>query len=116
MENQVDLIEKLRQHIDEFVLMFVVGLLSMGIYMLSEKDIPFKARLRLAVMGFLIAMVFSLPVYYGMNAGSLLWLVCITSIFTICGQFLPELLQILFKKFVKKQIKDRFGVSEDDNN
>lgn len=112
----MDLIEKLRQHIDEFALMIVVGLLSMGIYMLSEKDIPFKARLRLAFMGFLIAMLFSLPVYYGMNANSLLWLVCITSIFTICGQFLPELLQTLFKKFVKKQIKDRFGVSEDDNN
>ena len=88
----------------------------MIIYMLSVKDMPLISKLRLAALGFFIAQVFSLPVYYSMGGKSLLVLSLIASIFTICGQFLPELLQTLFQKFVKKQIKDRFGVSEDDDN
>ena len=60
----MDLLEKIRQHIDEFIIMIVVGFISMGIYILSEKDAPLRHSFRLALMGFLIAQVFSLPIYY----------------------------------------------------
>lgn len=112
----MDLLEKIRQHIDEFIIMIVVGFISMGIYILSEKDAPLRHSFRLALMGFLIAQVFSLPIYYIMKAGSLWWLSVIVSILTICGQFLPELLQTLIPKIVKKQVKDRFGVDDNDHN
>ena len=110
----MELFEKFRQHFDELIIIFLISLLSMVVYLLSENT-PMKARVKLAFLGFFISMIVSLPTYYTIGFNNLWALVFISAIFTVCGQFLPELVQTLFKKFVKKQVSERFGVSEDDD-
>lgn len=111
----MEFFEKFRQHMDEFVIMLLASLLGMVIYLLSEVSTPMRSRLRLALLGVFISISLSLPIYYFMKASSLFVLSLISTTLAVCGQFIPELAQTLFKKFVKKEVQDRFGVSEDDS-
>lgn len=111
----VKVIAIFEKQMDVFITMLIFGCVGMAIYMLSSNEPP-KKKVRSAFLGFFVAMAFSYPTYVFIGGGHLWALAAISSVYTICGQFLPEFLQSIAPKFVRKALKDKFGVDSDADN
>lgn len=107
------ILESLNAKSSDLAIMIVFSSLGFIVYVLSQEG-TMKVRLKGAALGFFISMSFAYPVYSSIGADKWWALAAMSSILTICGQFLPELFTIAFRKFVKKYINDKFGVDTDD--
>jgi hypothetical protein len=104
-----NLIEQIHSRISEIVTIVFFSSISFVIYLLA-KDEPVKKRLRGALLGFFISLAFSYPAFLFLGDGKWWALAAISSCLTISGQFIPEMIEDLFKKYVHK----KFGVKKDD--
>lgn len=101
----------LNEKILEMTLVLVVTFISFFIYLSSTTE-PIKSRLRGGLQGALIALVLAIPTWTYIGHNNLAALVIITVILCTSGQFLPELIQMAFKKYATKWIKEKTGDSE----
>lgn len=113
------LLEKLREHLDNIAIILIFSLMGMGIYALSSKEPP-RLRAKNTFLGGLIAGSLSYPTWLYFGNDHVWALILITIGYTITGQFIPEFLQSVIPKAVKKIsniiFKTRFGEDLDDDN
>lgn len=112
------LLEKLREHLDNIAIILIFSLMGMGIYALSSKEPP-RLRSKNTLLGGLIAGALSYPTWLYFGNGHVWALILITIGYCITGQFIPEFLQSVIPKAVKKIsniiFKTRFGEDLDDD-
>jgi len=105
------LIQILNEKTIEIVLVLVVTFFSFFIYLTSTNE-PIKSRIRGGLQGAFIALVTAYPTWVYIGHDNLAGLVLITVILCTSGQFLPELIQMAFKKYATKWVKEKTGDSE----
>lgn len=117
-EISVYLLEKLKEHLDSIAIIVIFSLMGMGIYALSSKEPP-GLMAKNTFLGGLIAGALSYPTWIYFGYGHMWALILITIGYTITGQFIPEFLQSVVPKAVKKIsniiFKTRFGEDLDDD-
>lgn len=82
--------------------------IGFAIYMLSKEQ-PIKARIKGAALGFFISIAFSYPAWLVVGNDKWWALAGISSVLTISGQFLPELMTITFKKYATNKAANYTG-------
>jgi len=110
-----DFITVLEAKTGEIITIIFFSALGFCIYVLSQKG-TLRQRLQGAALGFLISLAFSYPIYQTIGSDRWWALAMLSSILTISGQFLPELITLAFQRYAKKLIKDKLGVDSDDHN
>lgn len=110
MEN---LIDALKDKMGEIFTILFFSAISFIIYLLAQNNEPIKNRIRGAFLGFFISIAFSYPVFLVIGREQWWALASISSVLTISGQFLPELIQSTFRKYATKKANDFTGDSND---
>lgn len=87
--------------VDIITMLFFSGL-GICIYLLNGQD-SIKLKMRGAFLGFFISLSFSYPVYLFMGDGKWWVLAMVSSVLTISGQFLPDLITNAFRKYATKK-------------
>lgn len=96
--------------LDILTIIFFSGI-GFSIYMLYKRD-PIKSRLKGAALGFFISLAFSYPAWLVFGNDKWWALAGISSVLTISGQFLPELIEITFKKYATNKASNYTGDSK----
>lgn len=108
-----DLINTLQEKSNEIITILFFSAISFIIYLLAPNSEPLKQRLRGAFLGFFISMAFSYPAFLLIGNDKWWALAFISSVLTISGQFLPELIQSTFKKYAINVSKKYQGGEND---
>ncbi len=107
------MLSAIQDKINEIVTVLFFSAISFIIYLLAPNNEPLKQRLRGAFLGFFISMAFSYPAYL-LFGNDKWWALALTSsVLTISGQFLPELIQSTFKKYATNISKKYEGGEND---
>lgn len=99
--------KNLENYIEHIVLILVFSMLSMIAYALTSPEPP-RTRTKSMFAGGVIAGILSYPTWLGIGymtpAGQLAvgWLIPITFVYTVSGQFIPEFLQSVVPKLIRK--------------
>ena len=93
--------------LDILTIIFFSGI-GFSIYMLS-KEHPIKARVKGAALGFFISIAFSYPVWLVVGNDKWWALAITSSVLTISGQFLPELIATTFRKYATNKASEYTG-------
>lgn len=99
------LLKVLEERIGDIVTIVFFSAIGFIIYMLAPNNDTLRRRLRGAFLGFFVSIAASYPVFLAIGRDQWWALAAISSVLTISGQFLPELIQSTFKKYVKKLSK-----------
>lgn len=84
-----------------FLMILVFSILSMIVYAVSSKEQP-RQLIKSTIAGGVIACILSYPTWLWIGRDEIWLLIPITFVYTITGQFIPEFLQSIVPKFVKK--------------
>jgi hypothetical protein len=106
-----DIIKVLHERIGDILTILFFSCVSFIIYMLAPNTETVRTRMRGAFLGFFISLAFSYPVYLIFGNDKWWALAMTSSVLTISGQFLPELIQSAFKKYVTTKVNN---MTEDD--
>ena len=112
-----ELIKSIERNFTVFFIIVVTSIFSMAVYALNSKE-ELKQKVKSTFSGGIIAILLSYPTWMYFKAyfpdASTYYLVVITFVYTITGQFIPEFLQSIVPKIAKKFYKQKTG--EDLNN
>lgn len=108
-----ELIKSIEKNFTVFFIIVVTSVFSMTVYALSSKE-EIKQRVKSMFSGGIIACLLTYPTWLYLGAKEPVLLIPITFAYTITGQFLPEFLQSIVPKIVKKFFSKKVG--EDLNN
>lgn len=101
-------------------MIFVFTFLSMIVYAATSKEQSKRQLFKSTVAGGVIALILSYPTWLWIGKVEVYWLIPITFVYTITGQFLPEFLQHAVPKAVRKVtnifFKQKTGEDLDDAN
>lgn len=113
----MQILKKLGDQTEHLVLILVVSFLSMLIYALTSEESK-MSRLKSMCAGGVISLVLTYPTWLFIcdlydRPIAVYWIIPITFVYTITGQFIPDALRSLVPKivnsFVKKFYKDKTG-------
>lgn len=108
------LLKLLDDKIAEILTILFFSGIGFCIYLLADNE-PIKKRMRGAFLGFFISAAFSYPTWLFVG-GSKWWaLAGISSVLTISGQFLPELIQSTFRKYAINKANGLNGGHKNDD-
>ena len=103
----MNFLKNLENYIEHIVLIVVFSMLSMIAYALTSPEPP-KTRTKSMFAGGVIAGILSYPTWLAIGSLTTLgalpvgWLIPITFVYTVSGQFIPEFLQSVVPKLIKK--------------
>lgn len=103
----MNIFKSLEEYAAHIALIIVICVLSMVAYF-ATSDEPIPKRKKSTLAGGVIALILSYPTWLAIgqfvNAQHVgeFWLIPITFTYTVTGQFLPDFLQNVVPKFVKK--------------
>lgn len=99
--------ESLEKNFTILVMIVITSIFSMIVYALKSKEEP-KDRVKNTFAGGIIACILAYPTWLFVRGYlpelSVYWLVPITFVYTITGQFLPEFLQEYTPKIITKTL------------
>lgn len=121
----MQILKNIENHLEHIAVILVFSVLSMIAYALTSPEEP-KKRIKSTFAGGFISGILSYPTWLGisymMPSGELhvAWLIPITFVYTVSGQFIPEFLQSVTPKLAKKLFNRSYKAKtgedfEDDN-
>lgn len=103
----MNFLKNIEDYLEHIALIAVFAILSMAAYALTSPEPP-KTRIKSMLAGGVIAGILSHPTWLGigfLTPNGVLhvgWLIPITFVYTVSGQFIPEFLQSVVPKLIKK--------------
>ena len=113
----MQILKNIGEELEYLLLIVIVAILSMIVHALTSSE-PARARSKSAIAGGVIAMILSYPTWVAIgdfyeHPIPVYWLIPITFVYTITGQFIPDALKSIvpkmFNALIKKFFKDKTG-------
>lgn len=102
-----EFIKSLEKNFTTFFIIVITSIFSMIVYALKSEEAP-KEKIKNTFSGGIISILLAYPTWLYMSSLfpslAVFWLVPITFVYTITGQFLPEFLQEVVPSIVRKTL------------